>query len=168
MTAQLSTKICSEFLASVKEFTEVGFAAEAEGTTANPFNLSVKYNRKYIIKGTYPELAIDFEKVVLSSGTLKQPENWEVTETEDGLQYTWDADPQMPWAESTDQVMMMAYFPIRNKVVYTLFGNNRLSGSDILEIPPSLRDTPMETYMSFVAADRKQTAHSIYTGSFNQ
>jgi hypothetical protein len=167
LTSRLATKVCSEFLSSVKEFITAGFSVEAQGTKWNPFNLAVMHNRSKIIKGTYPDLEIDYSKVILSAGKLKPAENWQVTETGAGLRYSWETHPKMPWPESSDQVMMLAYFPAKQKVVYTLFGNSRLSGSDVLEIQPSLQGEYMETYLSFVAADRKQLADSIYTGSFN-
>lgn len=167
LAAQLKTKTCNEFLSRLKAFVKVGFEAEAQGTTSNWFNIAVKYNRSIITKGIYPNIEIDYEKVVLSAGKLKPAENWQVTETPTGLRYSWDTHPRMAWPESSDQVMMLAYFPAVQKVVYTLFGNNRLSGNDTLEIPQSLQGKYMETYLSFVAADRKQLANSVYTGSFN-
>lgn len=167
LASRLATKMCSGFLESVKEFINVGFGLEAQGTTSNAFNVAVKYNRKQIVAGVYPNLSIDYKKVVLSAGKLKQAENWQVTEIPEGLRYSWNTDPQMAWPEATDQVMMLAYFPEKEKVFYTLFGSSRLSGSDVLEIPSSLQGTYMETYMSFVAADRKQVGDSVYTGSFN-
>lgn len=43
-----------------------------------------------------------------------------------------------------------------------------LSGTAVLRIPESLKDNYMETYISFVSADRKQLADSTYTGHFNK
>ncbi|WP_285059620.1 DUF6266 family protein [Pedobacter ginsengisoli] len=167
LSARLMTKTCNEFLSRFKEFINVGFGVEASGTVKNAFNLAVQYNRRTIIKGVYPDFGIDYEKVILSAGTLKPAENWHVTETGQGMQYNWGTDPQMAWPESTDQVMMLAYFPEQQKVIYTLFGSSRLSGSDVLEIPEGLQGKHAETFMSFVSADRKRLANSVYTGSFN-
>jgi len=161
------TKMCATILKYCKAVLEVGFSAEARGTTSNPFNMAMKCNRSTIIKGTFPELSIDFSKLMLSKGDLKQAANWQVTEVSEGIRYSWDADPQMDWPEATDQVMMVAYFPGQEKAIYTLFGNSRLSGNDLLKLPASLRGEHVQTYMAFVSADRKQLSDSQYTGHFN-
>ena len=74
----------------------------------------------------------------------------------------------MSWPEVAEQVMMLAYFPDQDRTEYVLFGNDRISGTAELELPPSLQGKYMETYLSFIAADRKQVANSVYTGSFNK
>lgn len=160
------TKIRSQFFRDLLVFINTGFSMIARENLDNGFNQAVK-NNPDIIVGTYPNLEIAYDKVLISKGPLKPVQNWEVTETETGLQYNWDVDPQMAWPDATDQIMLLAYFPEQKKVFYTLFGTTRLSGSDFLEIPPSLRSKYMETYMSIISADRKQLSDSIYTGSFN-
>jgi hypothetical protein len=129
----------------------------------NAFNQAVKYNKKTLIKGTYPNLEIAYQRLQVSKGPLRAAQNWSATPVGFGLKYNWETDPMMAWPEATDQVMMLAWFPEQEKVFFTLFGNSRLSGGDVLEIPPSLQGEYMETYMSFIAADRKQVADSVYT-----
>lgn len=113
-------------------------------------------------------MEIAYDLLQVSKGMLKPAQNWQVTLSAEGLQYNWDTDPQMPWPEATDQVMMLAYFPKQGKVIFNLFGRSRISGNDILEIPPSLQGEYMETYISFIAANRQQVANSCYTGNFNK
>ncbi|WP_316815491.1 DUF6266 family protein [Pedobacter nyackensis] len=163
---QLLIKIRSELLRDLQDFIKTGFSIEAILASDNGFNMAVK-NNSDLVKGTFPELEIAFDQLLLSKGPLKPAQNWSVTLTSAGLDYKWDTDPQMAWPDSTDQVMLLAYFPVQRKVFYTLFGNTRFSGADSLEIPPSLIGKPMETYMSFISADRKQLSNSIHTGSFN-
>lgn len=160
------TKMRSQMFRDLLDFVNTGFSLEAIQHLDNAFNRAIKNNRD-IITGTYPDLKIAYNQVLLSKGTLKPVQNWKVTETGAGLQYNWDTDSQMAWPDATDQVMLLAYFPEQQKVFYTLFGNTRLSGNDFLEIPPSLQGKHMETYMSVISADRKQLSDSIYTGSFN-
>lgn len=160
------TKIRSKFFRDVLDFINTGFSAEAIEYSDNGFNWAVKNNQN-IITGTYPDLNIAYNQVMLSKGKLKPVQNCKATATTDGIEYTWDTDPEMAWPDATDQVMTLAYFPEQQRVFYTLFGNSRLSGSDLLEIPPSMRGKYMETYLSLISADRKQLSDSIYTGSFN-
>jgi hypothetical protein len=168
LQTRLVTKLCSELLCKVLDFIKTGFSVEAVKAQDNAFNQAVKYNKKNIVKGSYPVMEIAYDQLLLSKGELQPAENWQVQQTATGLQFSWFTDPKMAWPAATDQVMLLAYFPEQEEVVYTLFGNNRLQGNAQLEIPAALRGGYMETYMSFIAADRKQLADSTYTGSFNQ
>ncbi|WP_449440222.1 DUF6266 family protein [Pedobacter steynii] len=165
--AKTDMKIVSATIKTLRPFIELGFSTMIGKTGMNTHNLAVQYNIKNIIKGTYPNQEIACDKLLVSKGELKPAQNCVVTQTIDVLQFSWETNPQMAWPESTDQVMMLAYFPASKKLAYKLYGNNRLLGNDELEIPESLRGEYMETYVSFIAADRKDVADSIYTGSFN-
>jgi hypothetical protein len=164
---RLATKLSSRLLTEMLEFLQTGFSIAALTARDNAFNQAVKCNKSKMFKGSYPDLEIAYDQLEVSIGRLKPAQNCNVVPTAIGLQYSWGTNPEMPWPETTDQVMMLAYFPKQEKVVFTLFGNNRLSGTDLLEIPPSLQSEYMETYVSFIAANRKQLANSTYTGSFN-
>lgn len=165
---QLVTKIRSELFSTLLDFINTGFSIEVKLAKPgqNGFNMAVKNNLN-VVQGIFPNLKIRFDELMLSKGPLKLVQNWNVTQVTAGLEYSWDTDPEMAWPGTTDQVMMLAYFPKQEKVFYKLFGNTRSSGGDLLEIPLSLMNEPMETYMSFISADRKQLSNSIYTGSFN-
>lgn len=167
LNTRLATKLSSQLLKRLKEVINVGFGVIGRDAKDNAFNQAVKFNKKGMIKGSYPDLEIAYDAIQISKGPLKGAENWQVTPVADGLQFSWATDPLMPWPEVTDQVMTLAYFPLKEKVVFNLFGNTRASGSDVLEIVPSLQGEYMETYMSFISADRSQVADSTYTGNFN-
>jgi hypothetical protein len=167
LKSRMETKLSSGLLSRLLDFLNTGFGLEALMAKDNAFNQAVKYNKKNMIKGNYPHLELAYDQLLVSKGTLKPAQNCRVAAADAGLQYSWDTDPEMAWPETTDQVMMLAYLPKQEKLFYTLFGNSRLSGRDLLEIPPSLQGEHMETYVSFVAANRKQFSDSIYTGNFN-
>ncbi|MHA4896089.1 DUF6266 family protein [Pedobacter sp. PWIIR3] len=168
LRAREITKLSSEFFSRMLDFINVGFGITALGTDKNAFNLAVKENRPQMFKGEYPNLEIDYSRLVVSSGFLKPGEELSSSASAEGISFNWKTDPKMPWAESTDQVMLLAYFPEQDKVVYKLFGNSRIVGNDSLALKPSLLGKYAETYVCFISADRKQISDSIYTGSVNQ
>lgn len=168
LNARMATKLSSQVLRKLLDFINTGFRPEAIYARDNAFNQAIKQNKKNMIKGVYPDLEIAYDQILLSKGSLKPAENWRVMKADNGLRFEWDTDPQMAWPEATDQAMMLAYFPEQETVIYSLYGDSRLSGSSELEIPPSLQTAYMETYISFVAANRAQVANSIYTGNFNK
>jgi len=160
-------KLVPPFLKKLLEFINPGFSAAALGTTKNAYNLAMEANFHNIVAGVYPDLTINYPEVILSKGVLKPAQNPLAELAPTGIQFSWDTNPQMAWPESSDQAMMLAYFPVEGKAVYTLFGKDRLSGADLLVLPEELREQPLYTYLSFISADRKQQADSTYTGAFN-
>lgn len=75
----------------------------------------MQYNFHEIVAGAYPDLNIDYTKLLLSKGELK-PAQYPIVETvPEGIRFSWDTNPQMPWPESSDQAMMLAYFPGEKK-----------------------------------------------------
>nr|WP_294869833.1 DUF6266 family protein [uncultured Pedobacter sp.] len=168
LRSRMVTKMSSGLFRNLLDFINTGFGIIAIQAMDNASNQAKSYNKNRIIKGVYPDLEIAYDQLQVSKGSLKPAQNWQVALYAEGLQYSWDTDPEMPWPDATDQVMMMAYFPKQEKVVFNLFGSSRFSGGDVLEIPPSLRGEYMETYVSFISANRKQVADSSYTGHFNR
>lgn len=167
LNARKITKLSSEFFSLLLDFINVGFGIAARGTDKSPFNLVVKENKKRMFKGVFPDLEIDYSQLVISQGTLKAGKGFEVASTPEAINFSWEANPMMPWEESTDQVMMLAYFPFEERVIFKIFGNNRVTGADQLDLPESLGDKYAETYVAFISADRTKVSDSTYTGSIN-
>jgi hypothetical protein len=165
---RVSTKLSAKFFCCVKDFIETGFSIEAGLMKDNAYNMAVKNNKSQMIAGVYPNLELDYAQIQLSKGLLKPATGWQVSQTMMGLHFSWETDPKMAWPEAIEQAMLLAYFPVEKRAEYVVFGSQRSSGTAELEIPPSLQGKHMETYLSFVAADRKQVANSVYTGSFNK
>lgn len=164
----LLTKLCSAFFCEVRDFIDTGYSIEARAVNDNAYNQAVKHNKKNLLRGDFPNLEFNYDQILLSKGDLKPAENPEVKQIPLGLQFTWKTDSKMAWPDAADQVMVLAYFPDENRTEYELYGNNRISGTAELEIPPSLQGAYMETYVSFISADRKRISDSVYTGSMNK
>ncbi|MES2827304.1 MAG: DUF6266 family protein [Bacteroidota bacterium] len=168
LRARMITKLCGEFFGKLQDYINVGFGIEALGTDKNAFNFAVSENRRKMFTGAYPNLEVDYPQLVFSRGDLKQGEEIKSAATAEGISFTWKTDDKMPWAESTDQAMLLAYFPEEKKSVYKLFGNSRITGQDKLVLPPSLLGKYAETYVGYIAADRKAVSLSTYAGRVDQ
>ncbi|MEJ2884768.1 DUF6266 family protein [Pedobacter sp. GR22-6] len=170
--AQLQSRqeqsVCSKMMSAVLPFIKVGYSMQIVGTDKSAFNMGMKYNRSHALSGTYPDVAVVYEKIQLSDGKLLPAQEPVVVQIAEGLEFSWLADPYMAWEESQDQVMLCAYFPENNVFSYKLFGNTRLTGRDILFLKEEEQSQYMEVYISFVAADRKSVALSTYLGNFNK
>ncbi len=171
-TAQLASRaeisVTSRFLKPALEFINTGFGVKAAAELRIPYNLAMSYNKINAMTGIYPDLSIDFEKALVSQGDLQTAQDPAVVLTLNGLQFNWLTTPDMAWPELSDQVMLLAYFPGLRKVSFTLYGPERIQGTALLALGTPMLDQYIETYISFISADRKQVSDSVYTGSFNK
>lgn len=168
--AQLScrqdTPVTNDFLKPVKEFIKIGFKAEAKLAKKNANSIISSYTRKNAIKGVYPYKEIDFTKVLFSKGSMPLTPNVKAGLTENGMQFSWDKSLRPGDSRPDDQVMLMVYFPESKTAEYTVNGGAR--SNYFAKMPLIKQETPMviETYISFISADRENVSNSIYTGQF--
>lgn len=155
------------FLRPLREFINIGFAAMAQGNVKTPYNMAVSYNKVNAVMGAYPNVGIDYEKVLVSQGRMQGPDGPAVELTATGLSFTWTCPGHLEWPRPNDQVMLLAYFPSLQKAEYLLYGAARLQCAEVLTLPANLLDKHMEVYISFIAENRGQISDSMYLGRFN-
>jgi predicted amidohydrolase len=149
------------------EFVNIGFAHVAQDDRSNPYNRAVSYNKINAIAGVYPDLLIDYGKVLVSKGKLSVVQGGTVELVAEGLKFGWLFDSDMPYPRENDRAMLLAYFPVLGSAVYSLEGASRKAGADLLVLPGELLAEPMEVYIAFVAANGKSVSNSVYLGRLN-
>jgi hypothetical protein len=160
---EMRMKVISDFFHQMKSFLKAGFSNAAKNSTKNYYNIAVSYNKKYALKGFYPDVEIDYSKVLLSDGDLLTAENPAASRVTGGIEFTWDTDGYA-WGNGSDQVMVLAYFAESADVVLFSYGARRLEGKEFLPLSANHMELPAETYISFVSPDRSKVARSIYMG----
>jgi hypothetical protein len=164
---RMEMKVVNQFLKFITEFINVGFQLKAKGTVKTPYNLAVSYNKVNAVKGLYPDMEMDYERVQLTAGNLPGAMEPAVLPTAAGLAFTWLCPDNMNWAAPADQVMLLVYFPRLAEAVYVLYGTKRAECQTVLHLRPELLGEYMEVYISFISNDRKRIAGSTYLGSIN-
>jgi len=154
--------VLNEFFEDICPLLKVGFGNEALGTTKNYHNIATSYNKKNAIKGEYPDLEMDYPKVLISRGNLIPPTGVTVEVVTAGLKFNWYTDGWQG-GYGLDQVMLLAFDPESKEIAYIAYGAHRYQGHEILELPDDMKNKPLETYISFVAIDRTDVATSLYT-----
>jgi hypothetical protein len=158
------------FLRPLTELINVGFVVGSKdyhkGKTS--YNLAVACNKPNALVGAYPDVVMDFTKVLVANGNIDMAILPAVELTAEGIQFEWLCPEDTIWPRQTDEVMMLAYFPDLAKAVYVTAGAKRSACTDILALPEELLAEYMEVYISFVANDRKSAARSTYLGFLNK
>ncbi len=157
--------LISNFLGNMTGFLKITFGAEARGTVKNWYNLAMQYNNPNAVKGYFPNLEMDYSKVILSRGSLRQPVNVQVERVENQVRFSWDVTDGDKW--NSEQVMMMVYFPEDGATKFVTSGAKRIKGEDFVPVDQNQTDSPMETFITFVSDDRQDFSDSLYTGNLN-
>jgi len=164
----LKFKIVKSFIADISDFINVGYKLDVAGTTKIPENNAVSYHINEAVTGTYPDLVLDYSKVLVSRGKLPVPLNPTVELVGDVLKFKWDIDPKSDWKRKRDQVMLLAYKTATQEPDYVLSGARRFEGTDELPVRiarnKNRKDDFLETYIAFIADDRQSISNSVYVG----
>ena len=166
-TCREQLKLLTLFFKKNKGFLKIGFGHLALGTKYNYHNLAMRFNKPLAVIGEYPEMMLDYEKVVLSKGNLEGPLNPALQRLETGLKFTWDCPSNPDFNFENDQVMMLAYSPELDKSIFIDAGAKRKKEEDFLQLPSYMQKKQLEVYIAFVANDRHQAADSMYLGSIS-
>jgi len=159
LCSQRGMKVVNAFLKPLKPFIRIGFHAAAREAEMYAMNLAVSHHMKHSLKGEYPDLSIDYEKVLLAKGPLPGLEQPRLELENEGLSIRWESSMD-PDAHPADQLMLLVYFPVLSEVCYNLYGARRMQGYDFLELPAKLKQHPMEIYCAMVSADRSRVSDS--------
>lgn len=104
-------------------------------------------------------------------GDIVPPVNPVVTLNDGQLTFKWDVDPAWPKRITSDQVMVLAYYPNTLRATYAIGNCWKYQGETVLELLPPAKDhtgnpldTTVETYLAFISNDRQRVSDSVYTG----
>lgn len=128
-------KVINEFFSGMKQLLKTGFGPEARGTTKNYQNLAIEYNKPNALKGYFPDVEIDYPKIIISAGDLSPAFNPTVEMVAEGLKFNWDVQHNIP-QENSDRVMLLAYAPNSKEMSFNNSGAQRIKGCDILKVIP--------------------------------
>ena len=155
------------FLKPICEFINVGFKVEAAKAEVYPHNKAVSYNKQHALTGLYPDVRLDYAKVLVAQGNLPVAVDAAVCLVPEGLLFSWATGSWMDYPERRHIAMIMAYFPGLGRAVYSMNGASRYDGADQLLLSADLRGLRVEAYLSFVAVGNNEVANSVYLGSLN-
>ena len=87
LECRMGMEVVISFLSPLLEFIRASFKDPSAGTTKSAYNIAVSCNKKQALHGTYPDLKIDYEKVILGKGRLWPVSDSEVTIVAEGLKF---------------------------------------------------------------------------------
>jgi len=149
---------------STGDFIHIGFELEGKMTRTSAQNQAFSYIRKNAIIGAYPNVSIDYTKVLVTMGFIPLALDIEVSMDETGIVCTWRTELKVNGAHWADQVMIVAYCESLSKAVFLTAGARRYIGKEHMPIFNIPKGHDLEIYVSFISEDRKRIATSRYMG----
>ncbi|WP_316822191.1 DUF6266 family protein [Pedobacter gandavensis] len=160
--------VTTHFLRNLKDYLNNGFDLEARGTVRNQHNLAVSHIKKNALKGTYPNISIDYAKVQLSKGNLAIPKDLRMEKKEGGLQISWNSLKYDGEGAQYDDCLQLAIcFPKTGRKKLELNFSKREQGTAFLELQPEQLEQSMEVYLFLRASNHDSVSDTIYLGNLN-
>lgn len=155
-------KFTNDLLVPFHPYVTIGFQNLAIQKTAISAAYSVNFHQA--ITGEYPDLGVDFTKMVLSAGplpVLNQPVMQLIAA--DTLELSWQQNTNRK-AAFDDQVMLVVYSPELKIADGFTGGAKRSAKQCVFRFEPILIGKMLEVYVSVSSLDRKRIANSVYLG----
>lgn|SRR5690554_170975 len=162
MKQRTKFSIVIELLKPLTPFLRIGFKTYADKKSA--FNAAVSYNLNEAVMGEYPDLEIDFTKVLFSRGSLKPTQNAEAIYAEGSLNFSWDDNSGVSNAKETDFAMPLVYNIDKGESVFSTEAGERAEEMASMSIPNDWIGDTVEIYLGFISRDGLLVADSVYLG----
>jgi hypothetical protein len=140
----------------------VGFQALAVQKTTMATALSIVYNT--VFTGTMPDLATDYSKMQISSGSLAGLTNV-------SLSYSDSETIHVRWDENTgrsthfdDQVMLAVYSEELQSTEGFIGNVNRSKGEHRFSVSEEMIGKPLHAYIAVTSFNRKKASSTTYLG----
>lgn len=162
LTQRNKFSLVGKFLKTITPVVRVGFKNVAAATNS-AYSAAMSYNIQNALRGEYPDIELDYERVAISRGSLYAANSMLVNSESGKLEFLWDAT-LLNNTSTEDRVMVVAYNPSKGEASYDLNLATRADGTGLLEVPLTWEGNVVETFAAFVSEDGSQVSDTIYTG----
>ncbi|SFH35512.1 DUF6266 family protein [Pedobacter insulae] len=155
--------LIAHFLAPLKSIVNKGYGNSK--ATKSQLGQCIAYHTKHAVKGIFPDLEIDYGKVVLTTGRLLGVSYAEVFSDNAGcLNFSW-IDHRAETDGGTDNVILMVYSPARDRHEFLRTSYNRTTGFAMLHVPLGFSGDKVHCWMAFISENGKEFSASSYLGA---
>lgn len=158
-------KLLTEFLILFIPFIRIGYPKQPK-QRMTAFNLAISENYRYIIKGEYPNLEIDYSKVTLSKGRLDGLCSLKIDQI-DGQRFDlkWSCSVKWyhyPTTDACDRIYCILYDPI-DKLVIDVSGDAMRSDTHFLfSLPEEMAGKKIHMYVFLHSATKRLVSQTQY------
>lgn len=160
---QAKFALAVKFLHPVKDILNMGFGnVNPQGATG--YNMGISHLLNYSIRGTYPDLEIDYPAVLFTRGKLALPQRVELKLEASNLKLSWNTELHQTNSFADDRVEILIYGPKSNIYYEVPGGLIRKQGETELVLPSSFTGDIVHVYVYLLTRDGKKWSDSLYVG----
>jgi len=153
-----------KFLKPCKEFVRIGFQTKAKNMSK--FNYATSFIYKNALMGEYPDLSIDYSKVMLSMGNLDGPFEPMIAMSSDcEIEFTWKIDIDAYNYLLNDRAMVLVYNTAKQEAIIFTNGNSRISMRQLVKLPALFAGDEVVCYLAFRDYYGEKVSDSQFIGS---
>lgn len=142
------------FLRPLVALLRIGF--KDASSTMSGFNAAMAYTMKNAVTGIYPDLVIDYTKVLVCRGNLPGALNPTALAIVAGIvDFAWDNNAWDAGADATDKVVLVIYNPAKQISVSVIGDATRADGIESIELPDLFSQDEVQCYMGFTNATQQ-------------
>jgi hypothetical protein len=154
-------RLMSDFLRPLTDLFNQTFKKSAVGMTC--LNKAFSEN-KLAITGEYPAIAIDYPRIVLSTGRLPLGEPPSISSVEPGkILLTWRTDDGINRHLTSGSAFIAAYCEAFNRWIFKQYVIREAISSCVLDVVPFSGKT-VQTYIGFISKGSRIISESRYMG----
>ena len=150
--------ITHSFLKTMTPFIRFGYRGYAK--RQSEYNAATSYVMKHAMADTKGTPVIDYDKVLLTRGTLTTAANPAAVIAESKASYTWTDNSGTGDAQATDRAMLLVYNKKKNEAVYDVDAAARSAGKAQLDLPAAWSGDALAVYIGFRSEDDRSVANS--------
>jgi hypothetical protein len=156
--------ICNQF---TKAFVGTGFFTKtfpAYGSRGTGFNRATGALMSLAVTGAYPDMQLNYDKVLISKGRLPGAQNEKMVKKANNiLQFSFSDNSEDGIASPDDTVILVAYSPILKQAMFTLNGGYRKDKKASLNVA-AFKGYAIETWIGFLSKDEAHAGDSVWAG----
>jgi hypothetical protein len=157
--------LVTRFLAPIRPIV-AAFFGQPQGFKSRR-NLATAYHISEAVTGVYPDLAIDYQRVMLTKGELLNAENAIATPQANAeIEFIWTDNSGQGVSLATDGLLVVVYNETRKAFEVREQAALRSALSYTLGLPQSWASETVQVWISFISDDAKKCANSVYAGEF--
>lgn len=166
--ARARMSLVSRMVSAVYTFVSEGFRAQADREAITSGNVATRLNLAQAVTGSGTNVSLDYNRVMLSQGSLLNVESPSATVAASGhsvnVSWTNNAGVDSDVLDN-DQVLFCLYNPTRQASIYDLVTACRDDQSAVLHYPALWAGDTLYLYVATRSEDKTRISNSIMAGS---
>jgi hypothetical protein len=162
---QARFRLATRFMQPLNPVFRLGYQTQAG--TSTPLNVALSTVIREVVKGTYPDLFIDYAALRISKGTLFPVFGATAVFEGTNIRFDWVYQPEQAGTAADDRALLVVVSE-SGEATYSLLQVNREAQTTLLAVPNGVGSGLLHCYIGMVAASGREVSNSIYAGSLER